>query len=406
MTVYKIDYIQKGKLKSVRIKASSTYEALKEFRRKYNGIIKNISEINQPSLMEKIKKYVFSEKINNEEFIAVLDQLYVMLDAGISIDNALSELLTGIKDKKLKKILEEVYNKINSGYSLSNSFKPYEKNFGIITLAMIKLGEESGDLALAIKELSEILNEIEENRKRFKRATRYPMFIIIAMMIAFIIVILFVIPPFKAIFAQLNTELPLPTRFLLWIEWAIKKYFLIIIFLSGVIFGIMNYIYNTNEKFHIFIDKMMLKIYILGDIIKLAMIGRFIYVLTSLVKSGIPIVTSTDIAIGIVENAYLRKKLMLIKDEIVKGGSITEGFKNTGLFEPMIIQMVKAGEESGNITKMFEKIADYYLNQYRYIVDNIAVLIEPLLIAAIAGFVFTLALGIFLPMWNLTESFK
>lgn len=406
MTVYKIDYIQKGKLKSVRIKASSTYEALKEFRRKYNGIIKNISEINQPSLMEKIKKYVFSEKINNEEFIAVLDQLYVMLDAGISIDNALSELLTGIKDKKLKKILEEVYNKINSGYSLSNSFKPYEKNFGIITLAMIKLGEESGDLALAIKELSEILNEIEENRKRFKKATRYPMFIIIAMMIAFIIVILFVIPPFKAIFAQLNTELPLPTRFLLWIEWAIKKYFLIIIFLSGVIFGVMNYIYNTNEKFHIFIDKMMLKIYILGDIIKLAMIGRFIYVLTSLVKSGIPIVTSTDIAIGIVENAYLRKKLMLIKDEIVKGGSITEGFKNTGLFEPMIIQMVKAGEESGNITKMFEKIADYYLNQYRYIVDHIAVLIEPLLIAAIAGFVFTLALGIFLPMWNLTESFK
>ena len=406
MTVYKIDYIQKGKLKSVRIKASSTYEALKEFRRKYNGIIKNISEINQPSLMEKIKKYVFSEKINNEEFIAVLDQLYVMLDAGISIDNALSELLTGIKNKKLKKILEEVYNKINSGYSLSNSFKPYEKNFGIITLAMIKLGEESGDLALAIKELSEILNEIEENRKRFKKATRYPMFIIIAMMIAFIIVILFVIPPFKAIFAQLNTELPLPTRFLLWIEWAIKKYFLIIIFLSGVIFGIMNYIYNTNEKFHIFIDKMMLKIYILGDIIKLAMIGRFIYVLTSLVKSGIPIVTSTDIAIGIVENAYLRKKLMLIKDEIVKGGSITEGFKNTGLFEPMIIQMVKAGEESGNITKMFEKIADYYLNQYRYIVDHIAVLIEPLLIAAIAGFVFTLALGIFLPMWNLTESFK
>ena len=406
MTVYKIDYIQKGKLKSVRIKASSTYEALKEFRRKYNGIIKNISEINQPSLIEKIKKYVFSEKINNEEFIAVLDQLYVMLDAGISIDNALSELLTGIKNKKLKKILEEVYNKINSGYSLSNSFKPYEKNFGIITLAMIKLGEESGDLALAIKELSEILNEIEENRKRFKKATRYPMFIIIAMMIAFIIVILFVIPPFKAIFAQLNTELPLPTRFLLWIEWAIKKYFLIIIFLSGVIFGVMNYIYNTNEKFHIFIDKMMLKIYILGDIIKLAMIGRFIYVLTSLVKSGIPIVTSTDIAIGIVENAYLRKKLMLIKDEIVKGGSITEGFKNTGLFEPMIIQMVKAGEESGNITKMFEKIADYYLNQYRYIVDHIAVLIEPLLIAAIAGFVFTLALGIFLPMWNLTESFK
>ena len=406
MTVYKIDYIQKGKLKSANIKANSIYEALKEFKRKYNGIIKNVSEINEPTLMEKIKEFFISKNISNEEFIAVLYQLYVMLDAGISIDNALLELLAGIKNKHLKKILEEVYNKINAGYSLSSAFKPYEKNLGIITLAMIRLGEESGDLALAIKELSEILSEIEENRKRFKKATRYPMFIIIAMMIAFIIVILFVIPPFKSIFAQLNTELPLPTRFLLWIEWAIKKYAFIIIFLSAVIFGVINYLYNTNEKFHVSIDRMMLKIYILGDVIKLAMIGRFIFVLTSLVKSGIPIVESTDIALSIVENSYLKQKLSFIKEEIIRGGSINEGFKNTNLFEPMIIQMVKAGEASGSLTKMFEKIADYYLDKYRYIVDNIAVLIEPLLIAAIAGFVFTLALGIFLPMWNLTEAFK
>ena len=406
MTVYKIDYIQKGKLKSANIKANSIYEALKEFKRKYNGIIKNVSEINEPTLMEKIKEFFISKNISNEEFIAVLNQLYVMLDAGISIDNALLELLAGIKNKHLKKILEEVYNKINAGYSLSSAFKPYEKNLGIITLAMIRLGEESGDLALAIKELSEILSEIEENRKRFKKATRYPMFIIIAMMIAFVIVILFVIPPFKSIFAQLNTELPLPTRFLLWIEWAIKKYAFIIIFLSAVIFGVINYLYNTNEKFHVSIDRMMLKIYILGDVIKLAMIGRFIFVLTSLVKSGIPIVESTDIALSIVENSYLKQKLSFIKEEIIRGGSINEGFKNTNLFEPMIIQMVKAGEASGSLTKMFEKIADYYLDKYRYIVDNIAVLIEPLLIAAIAGFVFTLALGIFLPMWNLTEAFK
>ena len=406
MTVYKIDYIQKGKLKSANIKANSIYEALKEFKRKYNGIIKNVSEINEPTLMEKIKEFFISKNISNDEFIAVLNQLYVMLDAGISIDNALLELLAGIKNKHLKKILEEVYNKINAGYSLSSAFKPYEKNLGIITLAMIRLGEESGDLALAIKELSEILSEIEENRKRFKKATRYPMFIIIAMMIAFVIVILFVIPPFKSIFAQLNTELPLPTRFLLWIEWAIKKYAFIIIFLSTVIFGVINYLYNTNEKFHVSIDRMMLKIYILGDVIKLAMIGRFIFVLTSLVKSGIPIVESTDIALSIVENSYLKQKLSFIKEEIIRGGSINEGFKNTNLFEPMIIQMVKAGEASGSLTKMFEKIADYYLDKYRYIVDNIAVLIEPLLIAAIAGFVFTLALGIFLPMWNLTEAFK
>ncbi len=406
MIVYKIDYIQKGKLKSVKIKASSLNEALKEFKKKYNGIVKNITEVYEQSIIEKIQKYFFNRKVNNEEFIAVLNQLYVMLDAGISIDTALSEVLKGIKDKILKKILEDIYNKINSGYSLIEAFKPHEDSLGIITMAMIKLGEESGDLAQAIKDLSEILNEIEENRKRFKKATRYPMFIIIAMIIAFIIVILFVIPPFKAIFMQLHAQLPLPTRFLLWIESAIKKYAFIIISLSLIIFAILNYFYIKNEKFHILVDKYMLKVYILGKVIKLAMIGRFIYVLKSLIKSGIPIVTSVEISLDIIENEYLKNKLALIKDEIIKGNGISEGFKNTGIFESMIIQMVRAGEESGSLIKMFEKISDYYLNQYRYIVDNIAVLIEPLLIAAIAGFVFTLALGIFLPMWNLTQVVK
>ena len=406
MIVFKIDYIKGGKKNSVKIKAPSLYEAIKKFKKTNNGIIQNVTELNEPSLMERIESFFSSDKINAEEFIGLLNQLYVMLDAGISIDVALSQAVEGIKDKKLKRILEDVYNKINSGYSLVEAFGSYEKNFGVITIAMIKLGEESGDIAGAIRDLSNILTEIEENRKRFKKATRYPMFIIIAMIIAFTVVILFVIPPFKAIFAQLGSQLPLPTRFLLWIEWAIRKYALFIIFLSIVIFGVMNYFYNKNEDFHIFIDKKMLKIYILGKVIKLAMIGRFVYILQSLIKSGIPIVTSVDISLSIVENAYLEKKLALIKDEIVKGGSIADGFKNTDLFEPMIIQMIRAGEDSGSLTKMFEKVSDYYLKEYRYIVDNIAVLIEPLLIAAIAGFVFTLALGIFLPMWNLTEAVK
>jgi len=406
LIVYKIDYIQKGKLKSVKLKASSLNEALREFKKKYNGIIKEVTEFYEPSLMEKIQKFLSLRKINTEEFIAILSQLYVMLDAGISIDIALSEVLEGIKDKKLKRVLEDIYTRINSGYSLVEAFKPHEDYLGVITIAMIRLGEESGDVAQAIKDLSDILTEIEDNRKRFKKATRYPMFIIIAMMIAFVVVILFVIPPFKAIFAQLHSQLPLPTRFLLWIESAIRKYSILIISLSIVIFGSLSYLYYKNKKFHLLVDKYMLKIYILGKVIKLAMIGRFIYVLKSLVKSGLPIVNSVEISLNIVENSYLKSKLHLIKDEIVKGGGITQGFKSAGLFESMIIQMIKAGEESGSLIKMLDKISNYYMNEYRYIVDNIAVLIEPLLIAAIAGFVFTLALGIFLPMWNLTQVVK
>ena len=406
MIIYKIDYIQKGKIKSVYLKASSTMDALKSFKKRYSGIIKEIQEIEKPSLLEQFQKKIFERRINLDELIAILDQLYVMLDAGISIDMALYQTISGIKNKHLKRIFEDIYHKINSGQSLYESFKIHEDELGIIVTAMVSLGEQSGDLAGAFNNLIQILNEINENRKRFKKATRYPMFIIFAMIIAFIIVILFVIPPFKAIYAQLGTNLPLPTRFLLWIEGAIEHYGLMILGIAILIFGIINYFYKTNEKIKLLIDRYMLKIYILGKVIKLAMLGRFVFVFKSLINSGIPIVTAIDIALSIVENEYLKKKLILIKDEIVKGGKVSQGFENTNLFEPMIIQMVNAGEESGNLTKMFEKISDYYLREYRYIVDNISVLIEPILIAAIAGFVFTLALGIFLPMWNLTEAFK
>jgi len=406
LIIYKIDYIQKGKVKSVYLKASSAFDALKIFKRKYKGIIREIHEIEKPSLIEEFEKKVFEKRVNLEELIAIFDQMYVMLDAGISIDMVLSQTIVGIKDKHLKRIFEDIYHKINSGQSLYESFKIHEDELGIIVTAMVSLGEQSGDLAEAFSSLIQILSEINENRKRFKKATRYPIFIIFAMIIAFTIVILFVIPPFKSIYAQMGANLPLPTRFLLWIEGAIEHYGLMILSIILVVFGIMNYLYKTKEKVKLLIDKYMLKIYILGKVIKLAMLGRFVFVFNSLINSGIPIVTSIDIALSIVENEYMKKRLILIKDEIEKGGKVSQGFENTKLFDPMIVQMVNAGEESGNLTKMFEKISDYYLREYRYIVDNISVLIEPILIAAIAGFVFTLALGIFLPMWNLTEAVK
>ena len=151
-------------------------------------------------------------------------------------------------------------------------------------------------------------------------------------------------------------------------------------------------------------DKWLLKVYIVGPVIKLAMIGRFVYVLQRLIDSGIPILDAVDISLNIVENFYIKKRLETIKHSIIRGGGISKGFKESGLFESMIIQMIVAGEESGSLVLMLQKISNYYLQKYKYIVDNIATLIEPILIAAISGFVITLALGIFLPMWNLIEA--
>ncbi|NPA11534.1 MAG: type II secretion system F family protein [Epsilonproteobacteria bacterium] len=402
---YKIEYIKQGEVKEVIIRAKTLQDAYKKFRERNLGILKSISEYHKKSLSEVLDDAIDS-KVDLEELVAIFEQMYVMLDAGIGIDWVLKNVYESTKNRKLKKILKNVYNDITGGFSLTSAFEKYQKDLGPLVVSMIRLGEETGDMARAVKDLATILQEILDNKRRLKKAVRYPIFVIFAMSIAFVIVILFVIPPFKSIFASLKTELPLPTRVLLWLEHALEAYGLYI--LGAAMFGflVLNYFYNKNEKVRFYMDRFMLKVYIVGTVWDLAIKGRFIYVFERLMESGIPILNAIDIALNIVDNEYLKYKLSHIKYSIQRGDSITNGFKEADMFENMIIQMISAGEESGNLVTMLNKVSKYYIEKYRYLVDNISALIEPILIAAIAGFVAMLALGIFLPMWNLTEAMQ
>jgi len=400
---YKIEYLKNGKTKYVVIKADSIKDALSKFRRRKLGIFRNIEEFYKPSLKEKISDLLAFKRINLEEYVSVLEQMYVMLNAGLAVDLVLENIAQYIKDRKLRKIILSVVNDIKAGMSLTQAVSRFEKELGILSVALFRLGEETGDLSEATKDLAGILSEILENRRLLKKATRYPTFIIVAMMVAFTIVILFVIPPFKALFEQQSMDLPLPTKFLLLIDETIRQYGAIVVGGGFVVFLIILYLYEKKEKVKFFLDKVILRVYIIGEVIKLALIGRFVYVFERLLASGISIVDAFDIAIAIVDNSYLKKQMLKIKNSIVTGGGIADGFDDTKLFEPMIIQMIRSGEESGALIEMLKKVSNYYLTKYRDLVANISTLIEPILIMAIAGFVLMLALGIFLPMWDMTK---
>ena len=400
---YKIEYLQKGKIKTTVISAKSLKDALTKFRKRKLGILRNIEEFQKESISEKLSDLLSFKKIDLEEYISVLEQMYVMLDAGLAIDSILENIAANVKDRKLKKILLSVTNDIKAGLSLTDSVSKFEKELGILSVSMFKLGEETGDLANAVKDLSVILSEILENRRLLKKATRYPTFIVIAMMVAFTIVILFVIPPFKSVFEQQDMKLPLPTRFLLLIDHVIQTYGLIVVGGGILFFIVILFSYEKNIKVKLFLDRAILKVYIIGKVIELALIGRFVYVFEKLIAAGISVVDAFDIAVEIVDNEYMKEKMYLIRQNIITGGGIATGFVATGLFEPMIIQMIKSGEEAGALIEMLQKVSNYYLTKYRDLVANISTLIEPILIMAIAGFVLMLALGIFLPMWDMTK---
>ena len=400
---YKIEYLKKGKIKTTVITAKSLRDALSKFRKRKLGVLKNVEEFQKESLGEKLSNLISFKKIDLEEYISVLEQMYVMLDAGLAVDSILENIAVNVKDRKLKKILLSITNNIKAGLSLTDSVVKFEKELGILSVSMFKLGEETGDLSNAVKDLAVILGEILENRRLLKKATRYPTFIIIAMMVAFTVVILFVIPPFKSVFAQQNMKLPLPTRFLLFLDYAISHYGALVVGGAILFFIVILFSYEKNIKIKLLLDRLILKVYIIGKVIELALIGRFIYVFEKLISAGISVVDAFDIAIEIVDNEYMKKKMYLIRQNIITGGGIATGFIATGLFEPMIIQMIKSGEEAGALIEMLQKVSNYYLTKYRDLVSNISTLIEPILIMAIAGFVLMLALGIFLPMWDMTK---
>ena len=409
---FEVTYLKGGKRFKKVIEADNFVDAAKKFKRLKLGVFVGAKETSEPlnlkitKLKEKISKTLFKPKIDLEEYVAILEQIHVMLDASLSLNDILDNVSENIKNKQLKEIFTQLNLDVQSGINISTSLKKYEKDVGQLSISMIELGEQTGMLAEAFRDLAEILAEILENRKKLKSATRYPMFILFAMIVAFTIVILFVIPPFKSIFASLGANLPMPTKFLLWLEHFLRVFGPWILGASIIMMGVINFLYKKYEKVALFIDRMMLKVYIVGDVIEYALLGRFLYSFDKMVDAGIPIMDALDTALGVVDNKYLNQQLLKIKSSIAEGRGLASGFEDTKLFDKLIVQMVKSGENSGALNQMLEKASNYYRAKYLHIVENISTLIEPILIAAIAGFVTMLAFGIFLPMWGMATAVK
>jgi general secretion pathway protein F len=406
---FKIRYKSGKQKSSIVLSATHKIDALANFRDKTLGVPIGIHEVSEPWNLkwERIKSLYTSpiknRRVKEEVYIAFLDQLATMLDAGMPINMCLAESISDTPDPMLHAIFTEVLGDIESGQSLSASLARFQPQLGALSLSMFQLGEQTGTLSIAISKLSAIIQQIYTNRQMLKKATRYPIFIIVAMGIAFTVVITFVVPQFQAFFEQSSMELPFPTKLLLWTEHALRVYGPYILGGAIVFASTFSYAYSKNPSLRLKTDQHFLKIFIVGKVTYYAMVGRFIYLFNVLSEAGIPIIESLEIAMGVVENSYMKQELQKIALAIEDGRSLAQGFAETGQFEGMVLQMIKAGESSGSLGKMLGKVNGVYNNRYTYIVDNIAAMIEPILIAAIAGFVLVLALGIFLPMWHMVD---
>jgi general secretion pathway protein F len=404
--------LMKGRKQKLSLYAKNRKEANQIAKLKFSGIIIKVEEASEPLEIQfaRFKKNIIQtisrKRIKPDALVAAIRQLAVMTNAGISIHDSLQEISNSAQDDTLKTVFSKLANDINSGQSLSSSMENFRYEVGNLTIAMIKLGEKTGNLDEALYSLADMLDEIRLNVVKFKKAMAYPRNVMISMAIAFTVLISFVVPKFKTMFEKMHAELPLPTQILLSLEHLFNTYGLYILSIGGLAFILIKAMIENYEHVRYSWHKILLKIYLIKSIIKFATLSRFTLVFAELLHAGIPIAEALDTATSMIDNLPLKRKLESVKITVEKGGTLNKGLKDINLFENMILQMVRAGEDSGTLDSMTRKVADYYKMRFDAIINGLSEAIEPIMLIIIASMVLLLALGIFLPMWNMGSIVK
>ncbi len=414
MKYFNVTIMDKGKKRLELIKADNRIAAVKLAKNKFpTTMVMKAVETSAPleegfsELIQTLKKSLKS-KIPINDKISTIRQIAVMTDAGIAINDTLTDVADNTDNKMLKEIYTKINSDINAGNSMSDAMKPYTEEFGHVALAMTNLGERTGNISESYHKLANILENIRDNTAKFKKAIRSPLITLAAMGIAFTILIMVVVPKFKDIFSRFKTELPLPTQILLKLEWAFSNFGIyILIFLIGGIFAI-KYLYNNNKDFKYQMDKILIhpKFYLINKAIFLSTMHKYNLVFGELVKSGIPVSEALETAVGMVDNEAIKEQLLTVNANIGRGMNLAEAFQLTGLYENMLLQMIKAGEAGGQLDAMLDKVTNYYDMEFQDLIDNLAAYIEPIMMFFIAGLVLLMALGIFMPMWDLGKAVK
>ncbi len=362
--------------------------------------LKQVSAMEQmDTAIVKLKERLLT-RVKLEDLIIFTKQFATMFNAGIDVSTILDRLYNNIQNQKLKYIIRDIKEKVNSGISLSEAFSDYSHIFRPLYVSMIRVGEESGELAPILNRLSKILENELATRRKIKSATRYPKMVISAIAIAFTVIVTFVLPKFIGMFKSFGAKIPLPTLILMKAEFFIVHYWEVMLALGVVGFFAFKRFKSTpfgKSK----IDDLSLKLPVVGSLMLKIYISRTLRVLGFLYSSGISITDALNIIEKIIDNSVIRNAVKNIRESVETGSPISQPMRKSGIFPGMVCDMVSVGEETGRLDEMLFKVSEYYDEEVDYAISNLSQAIEPILLIFIAGIVLILALGVFLPMWDM-----
>lgn len=329
-------------------------------------------------------------------------QMYTLLKAGVPILQALNGLRESTQNPALAKVLASISEGLDAGLEFTGAIKRHSEIFSSLFVSMVQVGETTGSLPEAFLQLSLYLEREKETRERIKQALRYPTIVIIAITVAMFIINLYVIPAFAKVFAGFKVELPWATQLLIgtsnfMVAWS---HF---IFLGMIVtaIGIRYYVRTPEGRYHW--HRLKIKLPLVGGIIYRSTLGRFTRSLAVTLKAGVPLVQGMTVVSRAVDNDFIGERILQMRDGVERGESIARTAAATGLFPPLVLQMITVGEETGAVDDLLIEVADFYEREVDYDLKNLSSAIEPILIVFIGAIVLVLALGVFLPMWDLAR---
>ena len=345
------------------------------------------------------------QKVKLEDLIFFSQQLSTLYKAGFPLLTGLRSLMEQAENRKLKPVLEGIYRQIEGGNTLFGAMSMYPDVFPPVYLNLIRAGETSGMLGESLERYVILADRELRARQRVKEATRYPKMVIGALVIAFAVLVTFVIPRFAEVFSRFNTPLPLPTRVMIGINNVLHTYwYLFLCPLIGLPLLFRHYIRTEKGKYSW--DELKTRIPMLGPIFLKIALTRFTYIFVMLNRSGIPILQTLEITSTAIENVPLSESIKEISLKVKEGKSLTESMRESGKFTPLIIQMVSVGETSGTLDKMLMQVTEYYDREVENGIKRLSTYVEPTLTLLLGIVVLLLALAIFLPWWNMASLFR
>jgi type IV pilus assembly protein PilC len=344
-------------------------------------------------------------KVKDKEMAIFTRQFSTMIDAGLPLVQCLNILAEQSESKNLRAVTDRVARSVEQGSTLADSLRRHPRTFDDLFTNMVEVGESGGILDVVFQRLAVYIEKAAALRRKVKGAMIYPASIMGVAALVVIFMLTFVIPTFTKMFKDLGADLPLPTQVVVWLSEFVRTYILLIIAaIVGCVFALRAY-YRT-EKGQATIDALLLKVPVMGTLIRKVAVARFTRTLGTLVSSGVPILEGLRITARTAGNKVVEKAVLQCRAAVTAGKTLAEPLKASGVFPPMVIQMISVGEQTGALDAMLSKIADFYDDEVDTAVSAMTALLEPIMIVVLGVLIGGLVVAMYLPIFKLVTLVK